>query len=284
MPNRFTVIVPAHNEEAVIPRLLRAVAPLPARSGEMDVIVICNACSDNSAAAAREAMPEARIVDIPQGGKANAINLGLSMCSAYPVFIVDADIVVSFDSLSAAATELADGTAMIAAPALEIECEHSSYLVRAYYRVWQELPYVKEDMVGSGVYGLSEAAARRLGSLPDIIADDSFVRAKFARNERKSVSVSPVGGKAVFVVTAPHDLRSLLRIEARRRAGDAQLRTLSIPQAAQSRTVLGGLFSQLHRPVDLAIYLSIKALGRAGYWINRMRGRHEIWQRDESTR
>ena len=55
MPSRFTVLVPAHDEERTIARLLEGLRPLPGREGEIAVIVVCNACRDETAARARAA-------------------------------------------------------------------------------------------------------------------------------------------------------------------------------------------------------------------------------------
>ncbi|MFA7587071.1 MAG: glycosyltransferase, partial [Novosphingobium sp.] len=220
MPSRFTVLVPAHNEERTIGRLLAGLAPPPGREAEFEVIVLCNDCTDATAARAIEAMPQARVVQIPEPGKANAINRGLDLAHAGPVLVVDADIRVDFAALAAVAECLRDGRTMIAAPALAVDWSRASRWVRAYYRVWLTQPYVTEDLTGSGVFGLSREGIARLGRLPAIIADDAYARSRFAQAERLSVSLCAEGRDTSFTVTAPADLRSLLRIEARRRAGD----------------------------------------------------------------
>lgn len=287
MSNRFTVIVPAYNEETVIGRLLRAIAPPPDQITQMDVIVALNGCSDNSASVAREAMPMAQIVEIPRAGKANAINHGLVSTKAFPVFVVDADVITSFAALAATARSLGDKKAMIAAPALTVDCERSSAAVRAYYRVWQSLPYVRDGLIGSGIYGLSEVAADRIGMLPEVIADDQFVRLQFAPEERLSVQADGNGNSVSFIVTAPRNLLPLLRIEARRRAGDAELAQLPQMRKQPRDTTLGSLLRYGCRPAqwaDLAIYLGIKIGGRVLYLFNRLRGRSKTWWRDDSSR
>ena len=48
----ISVIIPAHNEERVISRLLEALT-LGHTPGELEIIVVCNGCSDDTAGVAR---------------------------------------------------------------------------------------------------------------------------------------------------------------------------------------------------------------------------------------
>ncbi len=62
-----TVIVPAHNEARVIGRLL---GPLVsgARPGELDVIVVANGCTDDTAQVAAACGPMVRVISVPEPG------------------------------------------------------------------------------------------------------------------------------------------------------------------------------------------------------------------------
>lgn len=284
MPSRFTVVVPAHDEERTIVRLLDGLRPPPGREADMAVIVVCNACRDATAARARAAMPQARVLERDQPGKAGAINTGLAMAPWFPVMIVDADVRVDFAALDAVADQLNDGETALAAPRLAVDLSRASRWVRAYYRVWLEQPYVRNDCVGSGIYGLSRDAAEQLGPLPALIADDAWVRRRIPRAGRRSVDRTACGEPAAFTITAPANLASLLRIEARRRAGDAQLRAI-LPPPPDDVTSLGSLArTRTASPVDRLIYAAIKLAGRLLFRWNRLRGRHGVWLRDESSR
>jgi glycosyltransferase involved in cell wall biosynthesis len=63
-----TVIVPAHNEARVIGRLL---GPLVsgARPGELDVIVVANGCTDDTAQVAAACGPMVRVISVPEPSK-----------------------------------------------------------------------------------------------------------------------------------------------------------------------------------------------------------------------
>lgn len=253
----------------------------------MDVIVLCNACSDNTADAARRAMPWASIVEIPRSGKANAINEGLKLVAIGPVIVVDADILVNFETLACLAERLRDNQTMIASPTMKMDTSQSSFAVRAYYRVWQNLPFALTGIGGSGIYGLSPAAVERINPLPDIIADDSFIRHQFDLAQQARIG-STASGKAVFsTVFAPRDLCALVRIEARRRAGDAELAHLSPAKSPLGGTTFASLLGFVRGPahlLDLAVYLLVKSAGRLLYRVNRWRGRAHLWWRDDSSR
>ena len=83
------------------------------------------------------------------------------------------------------------GGALAAAPVMDVDLRGSSLAVRAYYRVWMRLPYVRDGMIGVGVYALSEEGRRRFGEFPEVIADDGYVRMLFGSGERIRVDDAP---------------------------------------------------------------------------------------------
>jgi hypothetical protein len=102
--------------------------------------------------------------------------------------------------------------------------------VRAYYRIWMRLPYVREGMIGVGVYALSEEGRRRFRRFPEVIADDGYVRMLFRAGERVRVDDAPV------TVYAPARLSDLVRIKTRSRLGRYELRQRFPDLVATERT------------------------------------------------
>ena len=94
-----SIVIPAHNEEAVLARCLRVLlaGSLP---GELDVIVVANACTDRTAEIAREA--GVRVLETSTPGKANALRLGDAECVTFPRIYVDADIELENSSVRSA--------------------------------------------------------------------------------------------------------------------------------------------------------------------------------------
>ncbi|MXO73819.1 glycosyltransferase [Altererythrobacter aerius] len=274
----FTVIVPAHDEARVIGRTLQSMRRGAGARDHFHVIVVPNGCTDDTADAARRADPAAEVIEIAQGSKSAAINEGLRRTKMFPVLVVDADIGIEYPALLGLAEALREPGVMVASPAPHVVTENSDRWTRAYYRVWSRHGYRAEGVGGSGVYGLSKEGAAMLGSLPPVIADDTYVRWSFPLSQQRRVSAfGEIPVKSV--VEAPRTVTQLVACEARWHAGNVQLRKLKAGPGP-TRAHLGGGVS----PIDRIIYLCIKLLGRVRYAINVMTGRAGVWHRDTSTR
>lgn len=213
----FSVIIPAHNEGAVIERCLTSLMN-GLEGADVEVIVVCNGCIDDTAARASR-FAGVKVVEIDTASKIAALNAGDGVRRHPAVAYVDADIVVTGTSLRATITRLGSSNAQVAAPGIKINLSRSNVFVRSFYRVWTRLPYFSDRrMVGSGIYVLSAEGRRRFGEFPPVIADDGFVRSLFSPEERLTVC------EAQFEVFAPSTLRELIRIKTRARFGNAQLR------------------------------------------------------------
>src|SRR5437763_13612695 len=148
----LSVVVPAHNEEAVIARcltaLLQDVAP-----DVIDVVVVCNGCTDRTADIA--ASFGVRVLSTPAASKSAALNLGDDAARHFPRAYADADVEVTGAALMQTASALAGG-ALAAAPGLQLDLAGRSWAVRSYYRVWSRMRDAASDVTGSGAYVLSE--------------------------------------------------------------------------------------------------------------------------------
>lgn len=283
----YSVVIPAHNEAAVIERCLRALMDDP--QGPPEIVVACNGCTDDTAAIARRVAPGATVLEIAQGSKILALNQGNAAAAATPRFFVDADIVVTGKALRAVAQTLDDSTPVrAAAPALAVDLAGCSGPVKSYYKVWMQQPYVRVGMVGSGIFGLSAKGLEEVGTFPDIIADDLYVRTRFAPDQRLRVERDGQGNPVSFTVFPPRDLKTLVRIEGRRRAGDMQLDQSHATDHSKRTTTGGTLFGSLGKqgvgPIDLAWYMAIKTAGRL-IARQKIKARKPIaWDRDESSR
>jgi glycosyltransferase involved in cell wall biosynthesis len=111
----ISVIIPAHNEAAVIGRCLAPLTSGPA-AGKLEIVVVANGCTDDTAARA-ETYPGVHVIDTSVPGKGHALNLGDSHATGFPRFYVDADIELSYDAIRAVGRVLERGDALVAAPA-----------------------------------------------------------------------------------------------------------------------------------------------------------------------
>jgi len=283
----FTVIIPAHNEAAVIARCLKTLLAEAPADGAMQIIVAANGCTDDTVALAREAAPRAIVLGLPVGSKTAAMNAANREALHFPRIYLDADVQCGYGALAATAEALRQPGVMAASPALRMDLARSNWLARAYYRVWLTQPYVKRAMVGSGCFGLSEAAYAQIGDFPPITGDDIWVHSRFAESERRSVTHDSAGRPVHFLVSPPRRAIDQIRVETRRRLGNEQvLRDHPSPHYAGSNSP-GDLRDALRDGasiIDVAIYLTIKAIVRLRVQRAKRKRNDIVWERDLAAR
>lgn len=223
-----TVVIPAYNEASGIARCLRAV--LADGVENLTVVVVPNACKDATAAQARSvevpATARVLVVETPDGGKTNAINLGERAlreagADTYPRLFLDGDIELVPGTLRALFAAASHPSACVVAAQPRFETSRSDLFVRLYYAADFFNPYHRTTAPnGSGTYCVSREGRARWGEFPNIIADDSYVERHFARHERTTV----LGSFAV--VRVPRVYGALRAISARKREGARELEPL----------------------------------------------------------
>jgi glycosyltransferase involved in cell wall biosynthesis len=276
----ISVIIPAYNEAKVIGRCLSSMLE-GAAPGELEIIVACNGCKDDSAGIARSFGPPVRVIELAEASKVAALNAGDAAATSFPRFYVDADIELSIEAIRETAKVLAGGHALAAAPRMEIDDRDRSWLIRAYYRVWTRLPFFDDGMIGTGVYALAEAGRKRFDRFPDVIADDGFVYLQYAPGERVTVR------SCSFTVRPPRTLVGLFKIFTRVRAGahelEARFPELSsrwmVDYGSSLRRVLSSPSLWPAAPVYAAVVVATKLAGR-----RRARQRVTSWTPEESSR
>ena len=87
----MSVIVPAHNEARVIGRLLGPLVS-DAAPDELNVIVVANGCTDNTADVAASFGPLVRVLSIPVPSKREALVAGDKAARGFPRIYADADV------------------------------------------------------------------------------------------------------------------------------------------------------------------------------------------------
>jgi hypothetical protein len=279
---RASVVVPAHDEAAVIGRCLEALLS-DAEPGELEVVVVCNGCRDATAERARAFGARVRVLETPRASKSEALNAGDAAASAFPRIYLDADVELATASARALAAALAGPEARVAAPRPEVRLEGASWPVRAFYAVWTRTPYYREGGIGAGAYALSAAGRRRFERFPDLISDDGFVRALFAREERCQVA-------APSVVRPPRRLRGLVRAKTRSRLGVYELARRFPELARRDRTEKSyaaaalGLAREAALWPCLPVYLAVNGLARLRAHRQLRRAGPARWERDETSR
>lgn len=272
-PPTASVVVPAHQEERTIARCLQALLDDPS-SGDRQVVVVANGCTDATAAIARRFPVE--VLELTEGNKAAALNAADGTCASGRRVYVDADVVLDGRSLHLLLEALDEPRPLLATPRLRHDVTGAGVLVRSYWRAWQRLRDVRGDHLGCGVYAVNAAGRARWGRFPDGTADDYHVHTRFSPDERVQVR------EAHSVVRPALTMTSLLAVRTRVYAGmqehQAELGQLERPRR-HLRPLLTDPLALLSLPVYAALTLVAK---RRATRVARAGGRQ--WARDESTR
>jgi glycosyltransferase involved in cell wall biosynthesis len=276
----ISIVVPAHNESSVIARALGAWVS-NSGSGGIDVVVVCNGCTDNTANIARCFGPTARVIESEVASKAHALNLGDQISRAFPRIYADADIVITVDAIRALTRRLERGDVLAVAPTPDINLTGCSWLVRKYYDTRSRLPSSREGIGGSGVYALSEEGRRRFSQFPDVIADDTYVRLQFKPEERETL---PFVKSMVF---PPRTIPQLIAVRTRAYTGtfelDHRFPELRVNKGGTNHRTLIALFKEPRLWSGLLIYCYVNVLARCKATV-RSRTGASVWQRDYTSR
>ncbi|MGZ9934192.1 glycosyltransferase [Streptomyces sp. NC-S4] len=223
-----SIVIPAHNEGRVIGRLLDALLSDAPASGP-DIVVVCNGCTDDTARVAGERGDRVRVVEIPTPSKHRALRVGDEHARGFPRLYVDADVVVGSADVGALVGALDRSPELLAAaPGRDIPLAGCAWPVRAYYRVWQRLPAVREGLFGRGVIAVTEAGHARLAALPPLMADDLAASLAFGPGERRVVE------EARVVVRPPRTWSDLIRRRVRAATSSAEFERFQAARRAEA--------------------------------------------------
>ena len=146
-----SVVIPAHDEAAVIDRCLDALFA-GFDFGELDVVAVCNGCADGTADVARASGHQVRVRELgyalnqPRCGAGRRPRWHSLVCIWTPTW-----------SCRIGGPAGARATAKRGArrrPPVRYETSGASAPVRSYYRARSRLPAMSGSLWGAGVYGL----------------------------------------------------------------------------------------------------------------------------------
>ena len=272
--NRGAVIVPAFDEARVIEQSL---APLSraAIDGFIELIVVCNGCTDDTADRAR-AVPGARVLELPTGSKTLAMNAGDAAATLWPRLYLDADIQISAAAVLAVLDRLSRGDVLAARPAFRYGTDGANAIVRSYYRARGRMAIHEDALWWAGVYGLTARGHRRFGQFPLVTGDDKFVDSQFAAHEKAVVDTE----RSTWVT--PTSTAGLITVLGRHSRGNAELAADSAAAPRTSRATALAVLRSARGPraaTDAAVYLVVAIVAR---W--RAARQCAAWERDDSSR
>ncbi|MCH2161680.1 MAG: glycosyltransferase [Phycisphaerales bacterium] len=275
-----SVIIPAHNEEASIEGVLRAV--LADEIADLECVVVANACSDRTAEIARRFEPAITVIETPEGGKCRALNTGEKVLKTFPRVFLDGDIILEKGTLKAILDAVGPDRPIVS-PMPRFNLDGASRGIRLFYQAQRFNEYFGDGSPnGSGTFVLSEEGRSRWEEFPEIIADDGFVQGHFLPEERTAVP------DAHAVVRPPRDLSSMLEVRARVRRGWAEFND-RFPELMKNHVPRGGSMVRklLPRPLQwpaMFVYGYVRIGERLIARRQRRRNMDLEWGRDESSR
>ena len=210
----LSIIIPASNEAAWIARALAALAASdPVPDGPVQVIVVANGCSDDTAARADAAAPALRargwefsLLERAEGGKPAALDAGDGAATQGSRLYLDADVTVSPPLLAQVMTALHTDAPRYVGATPRIASARSA-ATRAYARFWAQVPFNRTAAPGYGLFAVNPAGRARWQGWPRIISDDTFARLQFTPDERLQVP-------AAYDWPLPEGLGPLIRVRA----------------------------------------------------------------------
>ncbi|HEY2041033.1 MAG TPA: glycosyltransferase [Jatrophihabitans sp.] len=275
-----SVVIPAHNEARGISRLLKSLLEDTAAS-ELEIIVVCNGCTDDTAARARQAGPTVLVAETPIPSKRRALDTGDELAHYFPRIYVDADVEISGRSIIALIAALEKPDIHAVGPSRVLPTSASSWLVTRYLAAWQQLPAVRNGLFGRGVVAVDAIGYGRVSRLPHVMSDDLAMSEAFSAAEREIVS------DATVVVQPPRRLRDLLRRRIRVHTGNSQFDDAG-GRSENAKTSLTDLVRIAFRSpglaLDVGVFLAVTVMARIGARRTIKKGDYSTWLRDESSR
>ncbi len=275
---RLSVVIPAHNESGGIQRLLRALRA--DGDPEIELIVVCNGCTDDTADQARAVSPSVTVVEVPEPSKSAALAAGDAIASHGYRAWIDADVVISGADLTRLVGAM-DGPIHVAAPERDLVLAGAGPIVRWYYDVWRELPQVGAGVFGRGVVVMTPEGHARVVAIPRVMSDDLAVSEAFRVEERVIVPDARVQ------IQGPRRASDLVRRRVRVATGNAQADSLGL-RTADARTTPAVLLRLAASHPALApkmtVFVAVTAVARLRARKRIRRGDFSTWLRDDSSR
>jgi hypothetical protein len=276
-----TIVIPAHNEGTVIGRLLGQLVP-DALSSELNVLVVANGCTDDTARVAASFGPSVRVLSIPVASKYEALAAADREAGEFPRIYVDADVELGTQDVKELVTALDEPGVLAAAPERVLVMSGRPWPVRWFYDVWLRLPEAQDGLWGRGVIAVAAAGQSRIAALPPLIGDDLAASLVFAPHERR------IAASACAIIRPPRTCADLMRRRVRCATGVAQLEQTPGAPPSTARTRPADLVAIVRRDLRLAprvaLFLAIAMAARLMSRREVARRGYTAWHRDESSR
>lgn len=281
-----SVVIPAHNEERVIGRCLEALTSPEVKTAApylFEIAVVCNGCTDETAAVARK-FPHVTVIEIPESSKVAALNAGDSAVTIFPRIYLDADSELSNHSAWSLLRKAAGHSApAIFSASVKSDMSRCSILARSFSRCAQRTSFGEFGIVGRGVYTLNAVGRARFDGFPELMGDDFFVASLFNADEQ---IIDPC---ATVIVRPPGDIRSLVRVRSRiyygnSEAGLERSHSVSPHQGWRNLAYAARRARSVGEVFDVAVYIGVNLVAKRKAAKMVRSGLPALWERDDNSR
>ncbi len=279
---KLSIVIPAYNEATLIAATLSNILADNVLK-DCSIVVVCNGCIDNSLDVLTNFKQTHELslttrnisfitINETKASKTHALNVGVSATSADVTILLDADILVSGSDLCALANRLIENDLKALSPQVCFDVEKSNRLVKAYYEVERNSHY-NTHLRLSNVIALSAICVDKVFPIPDVIADDEYIRRSLADNEYA------IDKDTSFSFIAPKTLASVASVLARVERGNMQLNEMSLHSSSMTSGAVekARLFSSV-------IFILTKVLAKIRARVEYYGSAKNEWHRDQSTR
>lgn len=281
---KATIIIAAYNEASVIRETLQQLHRAHAPSS-YQILVICNGCTDDTEKIIHDEFQNVLCHSLKKSSKALAIRHAESLNPGFPRLYLDADINLSAADADRFISKARDHELeALLIPSSKVTTTQCSTMVKAFYRAWYNTPHVQTFGYGAGAYLINQAGRDRFGLWPELVADDAFIRSQFRTEETHLIQSIKVG------VKAPKTLWSLIKVKARSKFGNLELKAYSkhirVNDENNETTRIANTKSSAIAPLqpgDKLIYLMINLIALSLAKWQFIRGKNR-WFRDNSNR
>jgi glycosyltransferase involved in cell wall biosynthesis len=167
---RISVLIPAHNESAVLRECLDAVSAQTLQVDE--IVVVADSCSDDTADVARSY--GAVVVETQQGAKAASQDVGLPHVTGDVLICIDADTVIDVDVVEKFMAELEAGADATCANMLPMPQQRGfwvanrrfAYALGRFWWRWCQAQVGRLMVLSGCAYGLRTETVRSIGGFP----------------------------------------------------------------------------------------------------------------------
>jgi len=279
----LSIIIPAYNEERLINITLKYLLK-DNNLKDCEIIIVCNGCVDNTFTVVSKYVESQfnlsitrniifTVLDTPIRSKTNALNIGINSAKSGNIIFIDADIHITGTDVNTLISNLSDENPLSVSPKIQFDFNESSFFVRVFYKVSSQSFYNQYYRL-SNVIALSAEGRKRLGVLPEVIADDEYIRRQFLVEEYKIIK------NIHFEFKCPKNLKNLLQVLTRVERGNLQLNSLGYYD--KNKAKISGFPKRVWLFFPAFILIKVIAKIRAQWQFKK--GMVKQWERDESNR